>query len=86
MLEFLLVATCTGIEPVFFCVTGRRINHFTNRPYYGGSGEIRTHGTLRYAGFQDQSHQPLGHTSVFLAQEQGLEPWTFGFGDRRSTS
>ena len=27
-----ILATCTGIEPVFFCVTGRRINHFTNRP------------------------------------------------------
>ena len=40
------MATCTGIEPVFFCVTGRRINHFTNRPYYGGGSGIRTLGTL----------------------------------------
>ena len=27
------MATCAGIEPAFFCVTGRRINHFTNRPF-----------------------------------------------------
>jgi hypothetical protein len=31
---------------------------------FGGSGEIRTHGTFRYAGFQDQSHRPLDHTSL----------------------
>lgn len=26
------MATCTGIEPVISCVTGRRLNHSTNRP------------------------------------------------------
>jgi hypothetical protein len=30
----------------------------------GGSGEIRTHGTLRFAGFQDRCIQPLCHTSA----------------------
>ena len=34
---------------------------------FGGSGEIRTHGTFRYAGFQDQSHRPLDHTSLYGA-------------------
>jgi hypothetical protein len=31
---------------------------------YGGKGEIRTHGTRKYAGFQDQSLKPLGHLSL----------------------
>ncbi len=31
--------------------------------YSGGQGGIRTHGTLRFAGFQDQSHRPLDHLS-----------------------
>ena len=30
----------------------------------GGRGEIRTHETFRFAGFQDRCHQPLGHPSV----------------------
>lgn len=29
----------------------------------GGSGGIRTHGTLRYDGFQDRCLKPLSHTS-----------------------
>lgn len=29
----------------------------------GGSGEIRTHGTLTYDSFQDCYLKPLGHTS-----------------------
>lgn len=29
----------------------------------GGSGEIRTHGRLPVAGFQDQCLKPLGHAS-----------------------
>ena len=29
----------------------------------GGGGRIRTHGTLRYNGFQDRRHRPLGHSS-----------------------
>ena len=32
----------------------------------GGRGGIRTHGTFRFAGFQDQSLQPLGHSSVLF--------------------
>ncbi len=28
---------------------------------FGGEGGIRTHGTFRFAGFQDQYLQPLGH-------------------------
>ena len=31
---------------------------------FGGSGEIRTHGPFQIAGFQDQSHRPLDHTSL----------------------
>ncbi len=31
---------------------------------FGGSGEIRTHGPLRIAGFQDRSHRPLDHASI----------------------
>lgn len=38
----------------------------------GGNGEIRTHGALRLAGFQDQSLQPLGHVS--LVDQDGFEP------------
>jgi hypothetical protein len=30
----------------------------------GGSGEIRTHGTFLFAGFQDQCLKPLGHASI----------------------
>ena len=30
----------------------------------GGSGGIRTHGTLRYDGFQDRCLKPLSHTSI----------------------
>ena len=30
----------------------------------GGSGEIRTHGGVTLAGFQDQCLKPLGHTSA----------------------
>ena len=33
------------------------------RGLFGGSGEIRTHGAFRHAGFQDPSHRPLDHTS-----------------------
>ena len=35
---------------------------------FGGSGEIRTHGELPHACFQDKCLKPLGHTSLFLAQ------------------
>ena len=31
--------------------------------YFGGSGEIRTHGPFRAAGFQDRCNRPLCHTS-----------------------
>ena len=31
----------------------------------GGEGEIRTHGTLRYDGFQDRCIQPGSATSPF---------------------
>ena len=33
-----------------------------------GGGGIRTHGILRFAGFQDRSHQPLDHPSRGLLQ------------------
>ena len=31
---------------------------------HGGEGGIRTHGSSRYAGFQDQCLRPLGHLSL----------------------
>lgn len=31
---------------------------------FGGEGEIRTHGTLRYDSFQDCCLKPLGHLSI----------------------
>ena len=30
---------------------------------FNGEGGIRTHGSFHFAGFQDQSHQPLDHLS-----------------------
>ncbi len=33
------------------------------RRNFGGSGEIRTHGSLRIAGFQDRCNRPLCHAS-----------------------
>jgi hypothetical protein len=32
---------------------------------YGGGGRIRTHGTLRYNGFQDRRDQPDSATPPF---------------------
>ena len=39
---------------------GRRPLRF-ERLALNGRGGIRTHGTFRYTGFQDQLHRPLGH-------------------------
>ncbi len=36
----------------------------------GGSGEIRTHGWLPIAGFQDQCLKPLGHASLYPANQK----------------
>ena len=36
---------------------------------YGGRGEIRTHGTLRFVGFQDRCNRPLCHSSVDLIKQ-----------------
>ena len=36
------------------------------KPESGGSGEIRTHGQLPVAGFQDQCLKPLGHASYYF--------------------
>ena len=42
--------------------------------YSGGSGEIRTHGTLRYDGFQDRCLKPGSATLPLLVPQVGLEP------------
>ena len=36
------MAVSTGIEPAIFCVTGRRGNHCTTRPYFGCGKRIWT--------------------------------------------
>ena len=36
-----------------------------NRIFNNGEGGIRTHGCFHIAGFQDQSHQPLDHLSLW---------------------
>ena len=40
----------------------------------GGSGGIRTHGTFRFAGFQDQCLKPLGHASCIAFQHRCDRP------------
>ena len=51
------------------------------RGVFGGSGEIRTHGTLRFVGFQDRRIKPLSHTSK-LARRVGFEPTSFSVNSR----
>ena len=33
-----IMAVSAGIEPVIFCVTGRRVNHCTTKPLVAGEG------------------------------------------------
>ncbi len=40
----------------------------------GGGGEIRTHGTLRYDGFQDRCVRPLCHPSVIYSRGDDPTP------------
>ena len=42
----------------------------------GDAGRIRTYGDLRLAGFQDQSHKPLGHCTIKMVGMTGFEPAT----------
>ena len=50
----------------------------------GAAGGIRTHGSFTFAGFQDRSHQPLGHRRIlyylykFVRTETSLLPFSAG--------
>ena len=47
--NIIMMAVCTGFEPVIYRVTGDRVNHYTNRPYVIiiGSGEQNRTADLR---------------------------------------
>ena len=49
----------------------------------GGSGEIRTHGPFRAAGFQDRCNRPLCHTSCGENCNLVLSPKWGNFGADR---
>ena len=57
----------SGIEPLSTVLQTVAMTTSAKLALFGGSGEIRTHGTFRYAGFQDPSHRPLDHTSLIGA-------------------
>ena len=67
------MAVSTGIEPAIFCVTGRRVNHCTTKPWLRGKDS-----NLRPSGYEPDELPTAPPRDIYnfqkMAEEKGFEP------------